>query len=191
MKRIVFFGDSLTAGYGLSRAHEQSFPALLQLKINQHKLNYQTINAGISGDTSASGLARLAQILHQPIDIFVLELGANDMIRGLNPKTTQKNLQQIIDQVTATHPNAKLLLLGMQLPQWVPGKRAQEFRSVYQTLAQENQMTFIPFFLDGVAGIKHLNMHDGIHPLAEGYEIIAEKVWPVLKTILSSSPQNN
>jgi len=191
MKRIVFFGDSLTAGYGLSRAHEQSFPALLQLKINQHKLNYQTINAGISGDTSASGLARLAQILHQPIDIFVLELGANDMIRGLNPKTTQKNLQQIIDQVTATHPNAKLLLLGMQLPQWVPGKRPQEFRSVYQTLAQENQMTFIPFFLDGVAGIKHLNMHDGIHPLAEGYEIIAEKVWPVLKTILSSSPQNN
>jgi len=191
MKRIVFFGDSLTAGYGLSRAHEQSFPALLQQKINQEQLPYQTINAGISGDTSASGLARLLQNLHQPIDIFVLELGANDMIRGLNPQTTQANLQQIVNQVSAKHPEAKLLLLGMQLPDWVPGQLAQEFRSVYQTLAQENQMTFIPFFLDGVAGIKHLNMHDGIHPLAEGYEVIAKKVWPVLKIILSSSPQNN
>ncbi|WP_285008803.1 arylesterase [Pedobacter faecalis] len=184
MKRILFFGNSLTAGYGLSNAQEQSFPSLIQQKINESGLQYECINAGVSGDTSASGLARLGLYLPNPMDIFVLELGANDMIRGINPKTTEDNLQRIVDRVKAAHPEAQLMLLGMQLPLWVPGERAAEFRMLYSNMAIKNQMTFVPFLLEGVAGIRHLNMHDGIHPLAEGYVIIAQKVWPVLKPLL-------
>jgi acyl-CoA thioesterase-1 len=184
MKRILFFGDSLTAGYGLSRPDQQSFPALLQQKIDELGLDYQAVNAGLSGDTSVSGLQRLSYWIQQPVDIFVLELGANDMIRGLSPQSTKANLLQIIKQVTARHPEVKLLLLGMQLPLWVPGQRAAEFRALYQQVAVENRMSFVPFLLEGVAGVAHLNMHDGIHPLAEGYEIIAKGVWPVLKQML-------
>ena len=184
MKRILFFGDSLTAGYGLSKPHQQSFPALLQQKIDELGLAYQAVNAGLSGDTTASALERLSYWIQQPVDIFVLELGANDMIRGLSPKSTKANLQQIITQVVALYPDVKLLLLGMELPLWVPGERTAEFRALYRQVAVDNEMTYLPFLLDGVAGIAHLNMHDGIHPLADGYKIIAKNVWPVLKQIL-------
>jgi acyl-CoA thioesterase-1 len=186
MKRIVFFGDSLTAGYGLSRPDEESFPALIQQKINAACLEYQAVNAGVSGDTSGSGLNRLGYWIQKPVDIFVLALGANDLIRGLAPDTTQRNLQQIIDTVSMKYPGAKFLLLGMQLPLWVPGQRAAEFRQLYQDLASKNNIKLLPFLLDGVAGIAHLNMHDGVHPLAEGYKIIGEKVWPFLQPLLST-----
>ncbi|MEJ2880575.1 arylesterase [Pedobacter sp. GR22-6] len=184
MKRILFFGDSLTAGYGLNKPSQQSFPALIQNRINTAGLKYECINAGLSGDTSASGLNRLSYWLGQTIDVFVLALGANDLIRGLAPTNTQSNLQQIFDQVRFKHPDAKFLLLGMQLPLWVPGQRAAEYRQLYQNLAGQNQIPLLPFLLDGVAGIAHLNMHDGLHPLAEGYQIIAAKVWPVLLPLL-------
>lgn len=184
MKRIVFFGDSLTAGYGLHQPDEQSFPALIQRELNAAGLDYLAVNAGLSGDTSASGLLRLSYWLSEPIDVFVLELGANDLLRGLAPAGTQRNLQTIIDQVKGKFSSAKLLLLGMQLPLWVPGQRAAEFRQLYQDLAITNKIPLLPFLLDGVAGIKHLNMHDGVHPLAEGYQIIAGRVWPVLRPLL-------
>ncbi|MCX2481547.1 arylesterase [Pedobacter sp. MC2016-15] len=184
MKRIVFFGDSLTAGYGLQQPDEQSFPALIQRELNNTGLDYLAVNAGLSGDTSASGLSRLSYWLSEPIDVFVLELGANDLLRGLAPAGTQRNLQAIIDQVKSKFPLAKLLLLGMQLPLWVPGQRAAEFRQLYQDLAMTNKIPFLPFLLDGVAGIKHLNMHDGVHPLAEGYQIIAGRVWRILLPLL-------
>ncbi|MCD0490106.1 arylesterase [Pedobacter sp. MC2016-14] len=184
MKNILFFGDSLTAGYGLIKVHEQSFPALLQQKLNQLNLDYIVINAGISGDTSADGLARIASALQTQVDIFVLELGANDMLRGLPAQDTENNLQMIINQVKEKYPFAKLLLLGMELPAWIPGERAEAFRRIYRNLARANQMAFVPFFLDGVAGVQHLNLVDGIHPLAEGYEIIAQNIWPVLKEII-------
>jgi len=184
MKRIVFFGDSLTAGYGLHKPDEQSFPALIQRELDAAGLDYRAVNAGMSGDTSASGLSRLSYWLSQPVDVFVLALGANDLIRGLAPLGTQRNLQAIIDQVKVRFPSVKFLLLGMQLPLWVPGQRAAEFRQLYRDLAAKNRMPLLPFLLDGVAGIKHLNMHDGVHPLAEGYQIIASGVWPVLKPLL-------
>jgi len=184
MKRIIFFGDSLTAGYGLHQPGEQSFPALIQSKINHEKLDYLAVNAGVSGDTSASGLDRLSYWLQKPVAVFVLALGANDLIRGLSPANTQNSLQQIIDKVRNRYPETKLLLLGMQLPLWVPGQHAAEFRQLYQNLAAKNNIPLLPFLLDGVAGIAHLNMHDGIHPLAEGYRIIADRVWPVLKPLL-------
>lgn len=184
MKRIVFFGDSLTAGYGLHKPDEQSFPALIQRELDAEELDYLAVNAGVSGDTSASGLSRLSYWLSQPLDVFVLALGANDLIRGLAPSGTQRNLQSILDQVKTRFPSVKFLLLGMQLPLWVPGQRAAEFRQLYQDLADKNRIPLLPFLLDGVAGIKHLNMHDGVHPLAEGYRIIAGRVWPVLRPLL-------
>lgn len=188
MKRIVFFGDSLTAGYGLHKPDEQSFPALIQHELNVEGLDYLAVNAGVSGDTSASGLSRLSYWLSQPVDVFVLALGANDLLRGLSPVRTQANLQEIMDLAKAKHPGVQILLLGMQLPLWVPGQRAAEFRQLYQNLATKNKIALLPFLLDGVAGIAHLNMHDGVHPLAEGYKIIAKKVWPVLKPLLESKP---
>lgn len=184
MKRILFFGDSLTAGYGLHKPEEQSFPALLQVKMKKEGLDYLAVNAGVSGDTSGTGLERLSYWINEPISIFVLALGANDMLRGLSPQRTQANLQKILALVVEKHPNAKIVLLGMQLPLWVPGQRAAQFRQLYHQIATENNLTFVPFLLDGVAGIAHLNMHDGVHPLAEGYRVIAEKLWPILRPLL-------
>jgi acyl-CoA thioesterase-1 len=184
MKRIVFFGDSLTAGYGLHRPDEQSFPSLIQRELDAADLDFLAVNAGESGDTSATGLSRLSYWLSQPVDVFVLELGANDLLRGLAPAGTKRNLQAIIGLVKVRFPSVKLLLLGMQLPLWVPGQRAAEFRQLYQELSDENKIPLLPFLLDGVAGIKHLNMHDGVHPLAEGYQIIAARVWPALRPLL-------
>jgi acyl-CoA thioesterase-1 len=184
MKRILFFGDSLTAGYGLANVSLDSLPALLQQKINENGFAYHITNAGISGDTTAGGLQRIALFLDQHIDIFILELGANDILRGISPKTSLRNLQGIVEKVKAKHPAAKLLLLGMELPAWIPGLVVAEFRSIFKQVAKKYDMTLVPFFLDGVAGVKHLNLQDGIHPTAAGYKIIAERIWPVLKQIL-------
>jgi len=186
MKQIVFFGDSLTAGYGLLKPGTESFPALLQEKLQLAGLDYKVINAGISGDTSASGLQRIHEVFQYKMDIFVLELGANDLLKGLSAQATFANLQQIINLVSNRFPAVKLMLLGMQLPLWVPGERAAAFRHIYQRLAADNHMALVPFFLEGVAGVKHLNLTDGIHPLAEGYQIIAENVWPVLKELIEN-----
>lgn len=184
MKRILFFGDSLTAGYGLANVSLDSLPALLQQKINENGLAYHITNAGISGDTTAGGLQRIDLLLDQPIDIFILELGANDILRGISPKTSLRNLQGIVEKVKAKHPAAKLLLLGMELPAWIPGLVVAEFSSIFKQVATTYGMTLVPFFLDGVAGVKHLNLQDGIHPTADGYKIIAERIWPVLKKML-------
>jgi acyl-CoA thioesterase-1 len=184
MKKILFFGNSLTAGYGLQHPQEQAFPSLILQKIKAEGLQYEIINAGVSGDTSASAKHRIDHLLKQHIDVFVLELGANDLLRGIPAHTTAINLQHIIDRVVSSYPAAKLVLLGMQLPEWIPGIRAAAFRELFQSLARKNDMAFVPFLLEGVAGIKELNMPDGLHPLAEGYEIIAAKVWPVVRSVL-------
>jgi acyl-CoA thioesterase-1 len=184
MKKILFFGDSLTAGYGLKYPQQHAFPALIWKKLKADGLPYEIINAGLSGETSASAKLRVGQVLKQPIDVFVLELGANDLLRGIPAQITEMNLQHIIDQVVAQFPDAKLVLLGMQLPDWVQGIRAAAFRDIFQSLARKNDMAFLPFLLEGVAGIPELNMPDGLHPLAEGYAMIAEKVWPILRSVL-------
>ncbi|RZL46804.1 MAG: arylesterase [Pedobacter sp.] len=184
MKNIVFFGDSLTAGYGLAKANLESIPALIQNKINNEGLVYHFVNAGVSGDTSAGGLDRVAKVLDQQIDVFVLELGANDILRNISPEATFRNLQSIISIVRDKFPKVKLVLLGMELPMWLPGQRAADFRFIFRKLAEINEMTFIPFLLEGVAGVKHLNLPDGLHPLASGYQIIAAKIWPFIKAIL-------
>ena len=184
MKNLLFFGDSLTAGYGLAKPSTESFPALIQGLIRQDHRPYQVINAGLSGDTSATGLLRLGNIINQPIHIFVLALGANDLLRGIPPEQTYQNLKAIIVMVKDRHPEAKILLVGMELPSWLPGKRIADFRFVFRRLANEYELPFVPFLLQGVGGIRHLNMPDGVHPLASGYQIVAKTVWAKLKGLL-------
>lgn len=182
LKKILFFGDSLTAGYGL--AEHQAFPALIQQKINQQQLPYEIINAGLSGETSAGGKTRIVNLIDQPIDIFILELGINDILRGITPAETVGNLQFIIDFVKIKQPEVKMVLLGMELPSFLTGHILTEFRMVFRHLADKNKMVFMPFLLHGVAGNRLLNLADSVHPNAKGYEIIAGNLWPILKTIL-------
>jgi acyl-CoA thioesterase-1 len=184
MKTILFFGDSLTAGYGLKDVLNESFPALIRKKLSAENLNYNVINAGLSGDTSGGGLARLDYWLNHNIDLFVLELGINDIIRGINPQITKSNLQSIIDRVEEKYPQAKIALMGMELPAFIPGKHTIAFRVIFSELALKNEISLVPFFLEGVAGVQDLNLHDGLHPSAEGYKVIAEKVWPILRQLL-------
>lgn len=191
MKQIIFFGDSLTQGYGLNDPDTASFPALIQRMIDQTSLAFRVINAGISGDTTYSAKNRLSGILEMQIDIFVLELGANDFIRGQSAQSVEQNLQSIIDQVKQRHPNAPILLLGMELPAWISGTKAAGYRNIYQRLAVKNNIALLPFLLEGVAGIPHLNMFDGIHPLAAGYEIIAKNVWKALKLLIDQVNKQN
>lgn len=181
-KNILFFGTSLTAGYGLTI--DEAFPALIQRKINDAKLPYKVINAGLSGETSAAGNTRIDWLLKQPIAILVLELGANDGLRGLPLKETKRNLQQIIDKVRKKNPEVKIVLAGMQIPPSMGADYATEFKSLFPELARKNDLVLVPFLLQGVGGVPKLNQGDGIHPTAEGQKILAENVWLQLKPIL-------
>ena len=181
-KTILFFGNSLTAGYGLDPS--ESFPSLIQQKIDSAHLDFKSVNAGVSGETSAGGAARIDWILKQPLDVFVLELGANDGLRGIPVGETKKNLQLIIDKVKKTYPGAKLVLAGMQIPPNMGQEYSVKFRNLYPQLAKENNTAFVPFLLEGVGGIRSLNQQDGIHPTAAGAKIVAQNVWKVLEPLL-------
>ena len=181
-KTIVFFGNSLTAGYGLSPS--QAFPAIIQKKIDSLGLPYQVVNAGVSGETSSGGNTRIDWILRQPVDIFILELGANDGLRGIPLSETKKNLQTIIDKVKAKYPATKLIFAGMEVPPNMGQTYTTEFRNIYTELATKNAMTLVPFILEGVGGETKLNQEDGIHPTAEGHKIVAENLWRQLGKLL-------
>lgn len=183
-KNILFFGNSLTAGYGLDDPSSESFPSLIQARLDSLNLNYKAINAGLSGETTAGGKGRIGWLLKTRVDIFVLELGANDGLRGVPVTETARNLQSIVDTVKLKYPDAKLMLLGMQVPPNMGGQYARQFNEVFPAIAKKNQMVLIPFLLKNVAGIPQLNLKDGIHPTAEGQKILAENVWAGLKTIL-------
>ena len=182
-KTIVFFGNSLTAGYGLS-SPSQAFPSLIQIKIDSLGLPYKVINAGVSGETSTGGNARIDWILKQPVDVFILELGANDGLRGIPLSQTRESLQSIIDKVKAKNSAAKLVLAGMQIPPNMGASYTTEFKNIYPELARKNNITLIPFILEGVGGEAKLNQEDGIHPTAEGAKIVAENIWKELKPLL-------
>lgn len=181
-KVILFYGDSLTAGYGLSP--EEAFPALVEKKLNKTDKKVKVVNAGLSGETSAGGLSRIEWILRQPVDIFVLELGGNDGLRGLPVDQTRKNLQGIMDKVKAKYPNCKIVMAGMMVPPNMGKEYTEAFKRVYPDLATKNKATLIPFILDGVGGIEKLNQPDGIHPNAEGHQIISNKITPVFEKLL-------
>jgi acyl-CoA thioesterase I len=184
-KTIVFFGNSLTAGYGLSPS--EAFPAWIQKKLDSLNLPYTVVNAGVSGETSSGGNSRIDWVLRQAMDVFVLELGANDGLRGIPISETRKNLQSIIDKVKATKPSVKLVLAGMQIPPNMGQKYTTEFRNLYAELAAANNMTLIPFLLEGVGGEAILNQADGIHPTVEGHRIIAENIWREIAAILQQT----
>ena len=181
-KNILFFGTSLTAGLGLDPS--EAYPALIQNRIDSLKLPYKVINAGLSGETSAAGQSRIDWLLKQKVDVFVLELGANDGLRGIAVAETTKNLQAIIDAVKNKYPDVKMVLAGMQVPPNMGSTYANDFKEMFPKLAAKNNMVLIPFLLDKVGGVPKLNQPDGIHPTAEGDKILAENVWVVLKDVL-------
>ncbi len=179
---ILFFGDSLTAGYGLSPA--EAFPALVEQSLIKKNKPVKVINAGLSGETSAGGLTRIDWILKQPIDIFILELGANDGLRGLPLEQTEKNLQAIINKVKTKNPDVTIVLAGMLVPPNMGPDYTEKFKNIYPSLARKNNTLLIPFLLKDVAGDEKLNQPDGIHPNVEGHRIVARTVTNVIEPLL-------
>jgi len=188
-KVILFFGNSLTAGYGLEA--EESFPSLIQDKLDSLDLDYTVVNAGLSGETTASGDSRLDWVLErQPVDIFVLELGANDGLRGIPTGETNRNLRSMVNKVKEANPEAKIILSGMMVPPNMGPEYAEQFQQLFPTIAEEEDVMLIPFLLEDVAGEPELNQSDGIHPTAEGQEIVAENVWEVLQKAIQETPNS-
>lgn len=181
-KRVVIFGDSITAGYGLDP--DQAFPAIIQEKVDEYGWNINIINAGLSGETSAGGLRRIDWILQREIDVFVLELGGNDGLRGIEPEVTKENLQNIMNKVWGRYPDSRIILAGMEAPPNMGENYTSKFRQIYHDLAESNDVIYMPFILEDVGGVPDLNQSDGIHPTQEGHELIAENLWQILKPVI-------
>lgn len=181
-KTIICFGNSLTAGYGLDI--KESWPSLLQNRIDSLDLGYKVVNAGISGETSSGGLNRIDWVLNQKVDIFILELGANDMLRGLDITMTEKNLKGILESVHKKNPGIPIIVAGMLAPPNMGEAYETQFKGIYKSLATDFNGELIPFFLNGVAGVDSLNLGDGIHPNAKGQYIVLENVWQQLKKVI-------
>lgn len=182
-KRILFLGDSLTAGYGIDP--EQAYPALIGNKLEALGYNYQVFPAGLSGETSAGGLRRANWVLQKKTDILVLALGANDGLRGIDLSDTKKNLQGIIDIAKKKYPEILIVIAGMQMPPNLGPDYTAQFKKMYPQLAEENDAALIPFLLEGVGGKPEFNIADGIHPNAKGHALLAETVWKTLEPLIS------
>jgi acyl-CoA thioesterase I len=180
--RVVFVGTSLTAGYGVGE--ELAWPAVIQRKIAAAGLPFQVVNAGISGETSAGGLRRIDWTLQQPVDVLVVELGANDGLRGLDPDAMRANIDEILRRARQQHPDVALVLVGMEAPPNLGEAYTTRFRNVFRDLARRHDAALVPFLLDGVAAQPALNLQDGIHPNPEGHRIIAETAWRVIGPVL-------
>jgi acyl-CoA thioesterase I len=181
MKTILVLGNSLSAGFGLKSS--QAYPALLAKKLRAAGLNFQVTNASQTGGTTEGGLERLPAHLKRKIDIFILELGINDAFRGVPVDQIQNNLQQMIDKVKARNPDARVLIAGMQLPNYAADDYVFAFGKMFGELAAKNGGSLVPYLLDGVAGDPSLNLPDGIHPNAAGQKILAENVWRILEPV--------
>jgi acyl-CoA thioesterase I len=181
--RVVCLGDSLTAGYGLPSA-DGAYPALLKERLRKAGLEYDVINAGVSGDTSAGGLRRLDWSLQGDVRVLIVALGANDGLRGLPPSELQSNLETIVS--TAQTRRVRVLLLGMEAPPNFGAAYTRDFRAVYRRVATDREVPLIPFFLQGVAGISKLNQADGIHPTEEGQRLIADTIWRELEPLVKA-----
>jgi acyl-CoA thioesterase-1 len=179
---ILFFGNSLTAGYGLEE--DESFTHIIDERIDSFNLPYTVVNAGLSGETTAGGLGRIDWVLQQQVDIFVLELGANDALRGIDLKSTRENLKGILDKVKKANSDVDIIIAGMLAPPNMGKEYTDEFKSIFSDLAKEYNAGLIPFLLDGVGGVPEMNQDDGIHPNAKGEKIVAENIWVVLEEYL-------
>jgi acyl-CoA thioesterase I len=180
--RIVFLGTSLTAGLGLDP--DQAYPALIQQKLDEAGLRYEAVNAGVSGETSASARRRIEWLLRQPAAVLVIETGANDGLRGLEVDSLRSNIQAIIDVAGQQSPKPAVVLVGMRALPNLGFGYSRRFERVYSELARQNDLPLVPFLLDGVAGSSALNQADMIHPTAEGQQRMAETVWKVLEPVL-------
>jgi acyl-CoA thioesterase-1 len=181
-KTILFFGNSLTAGYGIDP--EESFAGRIQTRLDSLKKEFRVINGGLSGETTAGGLSRLDWFLEEEPYLFVLELGGNDGLRGIALTETKKNLLAIVDKVQTKYPNTKIILAGMQIPPNMGQDYTEEFKAIYPAVAKEKNIELIPFLLEGVAGNPDLNLPDGIHPTAEGHRLVMETLWPYISKAL-------
>lgn len=181
-KTILCFGNSLTAGYGLDE--NQAWPALLQKRLDSLSLPYKVVNAGLSGETSAGGLGRIDWVLNQKVDYFILELGANDMLRGLDVEATQINLVGILEKVKEKNQDIEVIIAGMISPPNMGPDYEKKFNAIFPSLSKSFDAIHIPFFLEGVAGIDSLNLPDGKHPNAIGQYIVLENVWSKLHDII-------
>lgn len=199
MNNILFFGDSLTEGYGLSKS--QALPALIQEKLNENGLPFQAINAGISGDTTHSAMMRLPSLLlRYEVDIFVLILGINDLFRGILPEDTAQNLTQMIERTKAQYPHVKIilgrvcfpieLLLNLGLAGQIAAQQTEKYNALFPQLAQKYQIAYIPSVLENVMGQPHLNLSDRLHPNAHGYKVMADTVWGKLYPVLQRKYTN-
>ena len=177
---IIAFGDSLTAGSGVDP--EQNYPSKLQARINDSGYRYRVLNAGVSGETSSQGFNRVETYLNPPPAIAIVELGANDGLRGLPIASIRSNLAGIVERFQST--GAKVILAGMEVPPNYGPQYANSFREIFKSVAKEYGASLIPFFLDGVGGHPELNQDDGIHPTGEGYDIVIDNVWSVLEPLL-------
>ena len=181
-KTIVFFGDSITAGYGVDP--DEAYPAVIQRKIDEAGRPWRVVNAGLSGETTAGGLRRLDWIMRQRVDLLVIELGGNDGLRGIPPATTRSNLEQMIGRIQQQHPDVKVVLTGMQISTNMGPDFARDFAAIYPEVARATGVVLVPFLLDRVGGVPTLNQADGIHPTAEGHQIVADTVWRTLLPLL-------
>lgn len=179
---ILFFGNSITAGHGVDS--DEAFPGYIEDKIDSLGWRFEVVAAGFSGETSAGGLRRIDWVMHDGIDVMLLELGGNDGLRGVPVESTKQNLGAIIDSARAINPDVRIILAGMQVPPNLGSRYTQAFRNIYPELASEKSVELIPFVLEGVGGVSELNQPDGIHPTAEGHRIIAETVWEYMKPVL-------
>jgi acyl-CoA thioesterase-1 len=180
----LFLGTSLTAGFGLDDPTTEAYPAVIQRLANSAGVKALVVNAGLSGETSAGALRRADWLLKQKPDVVVIETGANDGLRGLNPDSTAANLRQLIDRIRAENSSARVLLLQMEAPTNLGADYTRTFHAVFGKVAAEEHVPLAPFFLNGVAGIPRLNQADGIHPTPEGARIAAHNLWPSLEAVL-------
>jgi acyl-CoA thioesterase-1 len=181
-RQILILGDSLAAGYGLDAS--EGFPALLQKKIEARGWNFNVVNAGVSGDTSAGGLRRLDWLLRRPVHVLIVELGGNDGLRGIEPEATRTNLQAIIDRTRQRYPAVHTVIAGMKMPPNMGPDYRERFERIFPELARRNNAAFVPFLLEGVGGRPELNLPDRIHPNVEGHRLVAETVWTTLEPVL-------
>lgn len=183
---VLFLGTSLTEGLGLA-PDEPAYPERIQRRIDGEGLPFRVVNAGVSGDTSAGGLARLDWVLRSPVDVLVVELGANDGLRGLPVPALEENLRAVVRRARDANPEISVVLLAMEAPPNLGPQYVDRFRETFSRVAAEEDARLVPFFLDGIAGIAEMNQADGIHPTAQGHELMAERVWTVLEPVLRSA----
>jgi len=181
-RTILFYGDSITAGYGIGT--ELAFPKLIEDRLKREGYDVEVVNGGLSGETTAGGLTRIDWMLNRKYDVFILELGGNDGLRGLPVEETKKNLIEIIKKVRAKNTETKIIIAGMMVPPNMGPEYSDEFKGVFEEIAGLHKTKLIPFLLEGVAGEESLNQPDGIHPNAAGHEIIARKIYPIIKSSL-------